>query len=139
MPSFDWQRKRSTSFGKVWVPVAEVQFRAVNGVFKPVLMQIGSGAVVSLMRRSMAEEIGLRLEAGRRITLSTVGGSTTQAFVHELTLRFGASGSESMVPVAVADSETVPNLLGRQGVFEVFHIHFDPVAHRTRIENSSAA
>ncbi len=133
MAWFDWQRKPSASFGEVWVPVAVVQLQTTRGTFSSVLPFVDSGSVISLLRRSVADELGLQIDSGRQIALHNVAGSQTEAYVHELTLRFAANERTIRAPFAIATRETVPNLLGRLGVFEQFELWFDPRKHRTYI------
>src|SRR5947208_968725 len=116
MVSFEWQRKPSKNFGEVWVPVAVVQLQTSQGRFRSFQGYLDSGSVASLLRRSAADELGLRIEAGRRIFLSNVGGSQTEAFVHELRIRFSADDPPILASFSFCSSETVPNLIGALGV-----------------------
>ena len=95
-------------------------------------MQVDSGAVVSLLRRSAADLLGVELQSGRKIDLLSIGGSQTDAFVHELKTRFD-EGIVLPVPYAIATTEGVPNLLGRQGVFDRLQMDFDATLQQTRI------
>ena len=72
------------------------------------------------------------MASGRRIELSGVGGSKTEAYVHELPARLGP-GFELPIPFAIATVETVPNLLGRLGVFDRLQVDFDATLEQTRI------
>jgi len=133
MTSFEWRRKSSNHFGEVLAPVAIVKLRSTRGVFVPVLTYIDSGAIVTLLRRTVADELGISLDAGRRIVLSNVGGAQTEAFVHELPIRFSEADEAVNAPVAFATNDRVPNLLGRVGIFDRFQITFDPARRETRI------
>lgn len=85
---------------------------------------------MSLLRRSAGDLLGVQTANGRRIELGSVGGGTTVAHVHTLPTRF----SETLVfPVeyAIAESESVPNLLGRRGVFDNLQIDFDSTLTHT--------
>ncbi len=121
-------------FGDVWAPVAVIQLQTARGQFRSIEAYLDSGAVVTLLRRSVAAEFGFVLESGRPIVLSNVGGAHTNAFVHEVNLRFSASNPPVTAPIAFAASEGVPNLIGRLGVFDRFEITFDPIRRETRIE-----
>lgn len=135
MATFEWHQKESTHFGRVWVPIVIAQFQAPSGRFCRLHMFVDSGAVVSLVRRSMAEELGRDLEAGRPVQLTNAGGASNEAFVHDLTMRLTNEEKPMIVPVAIAVRENVPNLLGRLGVFDRRHIEFDPRQRLTRIES----
>jgi hypothetical protein len=132
MPEYSWRRRATTHFGVVWVPYAEVGIQRSNGRFQAFALQVDSGAVVSLLRRSVAELLGIELESGRKIELATIGGGKTRAHVHELLSRFD-DGMQLTVPYAIADTEDVPNLLGRRGVFDVLQVDFDASLEQTRV------
>jgi len=133
MPIYPWQRRPTESFGEVWVSIAELQVQGRAGRWHTLAVQIDSGAVISLLRRSYADLFGVRLESGTRVALHSVAGGQATAFVHEFPVRFGNELTMT-VPVAIADRETVPTLLGRLGVFEHLHIAFDGAKRHTSIE-----
>jgi hypothetical protein len=80
----------------------------------------------------VADLLGLDLNAGRKVDLAGVGGASTIAYLHNLHTRFDGSLILE-VPFAIADSETVPNLLGRLGVFDRLQVSFDPCLRETRV------
>lgn len=127
-----WRRVATKHFGEVSVPYAHIQVQAAGGRFQSFSLQVDSGATVSLLRRSVAELLGFKLKSGRRVELTSVGGSRTVAYVHTLRTRF-AEKIEIEVPFAIADNESVPNLLGRLGVFDVLQVDFDATTRGTEI------
>lgn len=128
-----WRKRPTKYFGEVLVPFAHIQVRSDDkSPFQTLALQMDSGAVVSLLRRSVADVLQLDWESGRRIALSGVGGGSTSAYVHHLHTRF-TPGIELQVPFAISDTERVPNLLGRLGVFDAMQIHFDPTFAETNI------
>lgn len=131
MATFSWRRRHSPHFGDGWVPFAEVEIRSKPGNWFTFALQVDSGAVVSLLRRSSADALGLAWDGGRRIELSSVGGSKTVAYVHDLDVRLNDSLALRM-PFAIASNEQVPNLLGRAGVFDQLQVDFDPTLTETR-------
>ena len=88
---------------------------------------------MSLLRRSVADLLGVKLEKGRRIEVTSVGGGQTVAYVHELHSRL-AENIAYRIPFAIADTEAVPNLLGRLHVFDRLQIDFDGTMQETRID-----
>lgn len=132
MPVYSWRRRPTKHFGDVWVPYAEVEIQQTDGHFQALALQVDSGAVVSLLRRSVADVLGVDLESGRRIELGSVGGGRTNAYVHEIPSRFG-DGVEKTVAYAIAEIENVPNLLGRHVVFDELQVDFDASLEETRI------
>lgn len=75
MAVHNWRRLPTKHFGEVWVPFALIELQRADERFQALALQIDSGAVVSLLRRSAADLLGLELEAGRRIEMTSVGGS----------------------------------------------------------------
>jgi len=132
MPTYKWRRLPTKHFGEVSVPFAHIELQRSDGCFQRFALQIDSGAVVSLLRRSVADLLGVRLDAGKRIEVTSVGGGATVAYVHELKTRF-ADTVVYNVPFGIADTESVPNLLGRLGVFDVLQVDFDATLNETRV------
>lgn len=132
MATFSWRRRHSPHFGDGWVPFAEVEIQSKPGKWYGFALQVDSGAIVSLLRRSAADALGLTWDGGRRIELSSVGESKTVAFVHDLDVRLNDSLTLH-APFAIASIETVPNLLGRTGIFDQLQVDFDSTLTQTRI------
>lgn len=131
MAAFSWRPRTTDNFGSVQVPFAEASLQAASGRKHRVALQVDSGAVVSLLRRSVADLLGLSFENGRELRLSAVGGSPTQARLHEIDTHI--DGIELRVPYAIAETENVPNLLGRLGVFDRLQVDFDPTLQETNL------
>lgn len=132
MAEFEWLQRARRHFGTVWTPVARVHLVDVAGRWRGFVAQVDTCAVVSLLRRSVADVLGLQFDRGRRVDMAGVGSGVTIAFVHQLRLRI-ASGLEIVTEFAIAEHEDVPNLLGRVGIFDRLRIEFDPTKHVTRI------
>jgi hypothetical protein len=101
-------------------------------------MFVDSGAIVSFVPRSFAEELGVDLESGRPVRLANVAGGHNDAFVHDLMMRLDDDEPTMVVPVAIATREGVPSLLGPLGVFDQRRIEFDPQQRLTRIDPAPA-
>ena len=132
MAVYSWSRHRTKHFGDVAVPLAHIELQSSDNSFVALAVQIDSGAVVSLLRRSVADLLGISLESGRQVELSSVGGAQTKAYVHELVTRFSPD-LVLTIPYAIADTERVPNLLGRLGVFDKLQVDFDATVRETKI------
>jgi len=132
MAVYSWSRHRTKHFGSVAVPLAHIELQSSDNSFLAFAVQIDSGAVVSLLRRSVADLLGIDLESGRQVGLSSVGGAQTKAYVHELVTRFSPD-MVLTIPYAIADTERVPNLLGRLGVFDELQVDFDASVRETKI------
>ncbi len=132
MPTYRWRSRPTKHFGDTYVPFAQVSLRANDSSFHVLALQIDTGAVVSLLRQSMAELLGIDLESGRRVELGSIGGTQTVAFVHNIYTKFCAN-IEYVVPFAIATNEIVPNLLGRSNAIDCLHFDFDGTLQETRI------
>jgi len=127
-----WRRLPTKHFGEVWVPLAHIQLQGTDGKLHALALQIDSGAVVSLLGRSVADLLKLDLESGDRVELSSVGAPPTIAYVHPIKSVF-AETIRYTVRYAIATVEDVPNLLGRLDVFDHLQVDFDASLTETRI------
>ena len=125
MAAFLWRKRATRHFGEVWRPTSVLDLFSAGNRWVSFRCEVDSGAVVSLLRRGAADVLGLTWEDGRLVTLTSVGGQTTEARVFELTARVGER-ELSPFPVAIAQHENVPHLLGWQGFFDHVGVHFDP-------------
>lgn len=133
MPVYSWRRRTSRHFGEVFVPYAEIEIQATDGSFQEFALQVDSGATVSLLKGSAADVLGIGKKTGRRIELTGVGEAAVVAYVHDLQTRIEEHWPPLSVQFAIAESENVPNLLGRLGVFDRLQIDFDSSLTETRV------
>lgn len=133
MPIAAWDKLPSETFGLVWVPLITIQLRSASQRFWYFTAVIDSGAVISVLRRSSAEQLGIAYETGRPAELGSVGQGKLRGRIHEIPTRLESAVEPLPVPFLIADSEDVPNLLGRFGVFDRFEITFDPKQRHTRV------
>ena len=129
---FAWRARETEHFGQQWYPFAEVRLLTARQRWRPFAFQIDTGAMITVLRRSAAEHLGLPLASGMPIELGGVGGPLRRYFVHPLQARIGELGPFEL-RVAIAESESVPNLLGRLDFFDRFRVEHDPILHRTSI------
>ena len=83
---------------------------------------VDRGADVSLFTRDDAELLGLKLKEGQYKPIIGIGRTLIPTYMHVVKMRIG--DSELDVTVAFADSDEVPRLLGRAGIFTSFKITF---------------
>lgn len=119
-----WWLRPHAVFGQVPVAMAQLTLLDTSRRGHRIFFQVDSGAVVSLLSRSCAELLGLRLEDGQRVELSTVGGRATVAFVHQIQTIFS---EQIAYPVrfAISEKENVPSLLGRLDVIATLQTDLD--------------
>lgn len=119
-----WWLRPHAVFGQVPVAMAQLTLLDTARRGHRIFFQVDSGAVVSLLSRSCAELLGLRLEDGQRVELSTVGGRATVAYVHQIQTIFS---EQIAYPVrfAISEKEDVPSLLGRLDVIATLQTDLD--------------
>ncbi len=133
MPVFAWRNEPTRHFGEQPIPFASVGIKDPDERWRTFSLLVDSGAVISLLCRSVGELLRVPIESGRRITVTGVGRKENVVFVHQLTARVG-DGPEFPARFAISTSEDVPNLLGRLDVFDRFLIAFNPSRNETRFD-----
>lgn len=129
MIKYQWHDEASESFGIVKRPVAEIHVRDRSGIWRALTMYIDSGADVSIMMKSFGELFGHDIGKGRKIRLKGIGPVHITAYVHKMELLVGKEIAE--VDVAIAEDDSVPNILGRRGLFDLFEIQFKNIEKQT--------
>ena len=93
---------------------------------------IDSGATISVFKEEIAEQLGIEVESGQKITLGGVGGRIV-GFIHKLKVRI--ADKELICPVVFSHEYLVSlNLLGRSVFFEKFKIIFEENKKILRLE-----
>lgn len=131
MPAFAWRKRPTRHFGEVFVPFVQLQLSGPSSKFITLSAQLDSGAVITLLRRSVANLLGVEFEGGAAVSLGGVGGSEIKGRRHSLLCRFGADSATFHLDCVIAESEHVPNLVGRVGFFQDFQVAFDPTLEHT--------
>lgn len=132
MSVFAWRRRNTRHFGEQWVPFAEVHLKSRSGRWYTFSVQVDTGAVISVVSRSVGELLGHPAADGERIELAGVDAPARRYFVQQIPTRIGDM-SEFQMRVAVAEHEDVPNLLGRLDVLDRHQIDFDASLEETRL------
>ncbi|MDX2200619.1 MAG: DUF5677 domain-containing protein [Phycisphaerae bacterium] len=132
MPTYSWRKRLTRHFGEQWVAFADVHVLDHANRARRFSLQIDTGAVISLLRASAAKLLGIEVEAGKPLSLSSVGGAENRVFVHTLWVSFGV-GLPLPTQVAISRTEDVPNLLGRLDVLDRLQLLFDPSLRETVI------
>jgi hypothetical protein len=99
--------------------------RLIHGpTHKDVISLVDSGADLCLFHSDIGRMLGIHLESGSELTFQGVSGVRETAYVHRVSLVVSDLPSISL-DVGFTDSMAVGSgLLGQQGFFEQFHIHF---------------
>lgn len=93
---------------------------------------IDSGATISIFRPEMAERLGIKIDKGREVYLTGVGGRI-KGFLHQLKVEIG--GKQFLCPVIFSYEFTVSfSLLGREEFFKRFRIVFEEKNRIVKLE-----
>jgi len=123
MKCFDWQPEYSRSFGTVKRPLAEIYLKNAKGEWQPLFVYVDSGADVTVIKRSFADLLGVKLRSGKFAEFAGIGGGKIETFIHHIDLRIGHY-TLTGVEVAFCANDIPPNLLGRKGIFNIMDIYF---------------
>jgi hypothetical protein len=89
MPVFAWRNEPTRHFGEQPVPFASVGIKDPNERWRTFSLIVDSGAVVSLLCRSVGDLLHIPIESGQRVTVTGVGRRENEVFVHKLVARIG--------------------------------------------------
>ncbi len=98
-------------------------FQSGRGSSPTILVEVDTGAAISIAPAGLASDLGLELSSGRPVRLMGVGG-VTLAYVHPLDLSIGGDLYPA-VPVAITTDDSTPFLLGRIGFWSKVAMLFD--------------
>ncbi|MBU1499466.1 retroviral-like aspartic protease family protein, partial [Patescibacteria group bacterium] len=99
-------------FGNAINPQVKIPVKTITG-YKNVEFLIDSGAVVSALPKTMAEDLGVNLSELPRITIEGFAGQKTFAYRGEFVLMIG--NEEVVIPVVFSENPQASNSLGRIG------------------------
>ena len=117
-----YQQTLYKHFGNAINPQVELPVKTTKG-FKKMEFLIDSGAVVSALPKTKAEDLGADLTSLPRITIEGFAGQKTFAYRGEFVVKIGKE--EVVIPVVFSENSQASNILGRIGFFDQFNINFD--------------
>lgn len=117
-----YQQTLYKHFGNAINPQIKLPVKTVKG-YKEMEFLLDSGAVVSALPQTQAENLGVDLTQLPRITIEGFAGQKTFAYKGEFMVKIGAD--EATIPVVFSESQQASNILGRIGFFDDFSINFD--------------
>lgn len=125
MPSFKYKKQESGLFRKILRPVIELE--AYSGVTNDwlVLQNIlaDTGADISMLPRSLGEALVLDITRAKKAQIKgVVPEARVNVYIH--TLKFKLNSKQFNLPVAIADSDNVPPILGRVKGLDLFNANF---------------
>lgn len=126
---FDYDTEILETGKKKRFPVAIIHLQGKDKRWYRFQPYLDTGADMSLLTRLDAEILGLKFKQSKEKLIGGVGGGLVKTFIHPVNLKIGETISR--VPMAFADSDETPRLLGRRGVFSRFYICFNEFRHQT--------
>lgn len=132
MIEFDYLEEDSRLFGKIFRPVACVQFIDQKDQKLAAYMYIDSGADITLIPRQLGETLGFEIAGDEIIEIGGLGDAKVPVIIKTVTMLLGEEKITCRVAWALV--EEVPPLLGRTDLFELFTITFDQKNKKIRFE-----
>lgn len=117
-----YQQTLYKHFGNAINPQVELPVKTITG-YKKMEFLIDSGAVVSALPKTLAEDLGTDLTSLPRITIEGFAGQKTFAYKGEFVIKIGSK--EEVIPVVFSENPQANNILGRIGFFDKFNIEFN--------------
>lgn len=121
MVRFHYKQEIGRQGQSTWRPVADVWLLASSGEWIELHPYIDSGADITLVPYSFGVLLGMQKRDER---VERIGGISGSIEVINKTGRMRIGEKIISVPIAWAQTEEVPPLLGREKVFDAFHIIF---------------
>jgi hypothetical protein len=106
----------------IYRPVAEVYLKTQKGNFIKFSPYIDSGADITLIPYSLGKLIGLETKRDQIQNIGGIKGSVPIIY-EKVSIKIGQT--ETNIQVAWAQTEGVPTLLGREGIFDLFKVTFN--------------
>lgn len=120
-----FRREPSPIFRSVYRPVATVSFWVKTlRQWTNILMIVDSGADYTILPKSYAKKLGIRLSTETTpVSTSGVGG-TARVFILRSLHKVKIGSWELTIPLGFFWSNDIPPLMGRQGCLETFSVCF---------------
>jgi hypothetical protein len=96
---------------------------------------IDSGATISVLPASDAKALGIPLRRGKKIAVGGITGEPIMGYQHTIAVMF--ESEKLKIPVVFIEHESVPRILGRDGIFTSFMIVFDEAHRRVAFVDSA--
>jgi hypothetical protein len=124
MKSFDFPTEHRYEGHKALVSVRLTSARIPTWVE----MTVDSGAEISLLNRSLAKQLEIRIEDGEFFSLEVASGHIAIAYRHNVPIDL--LGHAMTIPVLLCPEWDTQNLLGMEGFFDQMVIAFDHAQKR---------
>ena len=119
---FSYRKEIGRKGTVIFRPVADIEFKSMQGEWIDCHPYIDSGADVTLIPLSLGRLLGLEIEKDKIEELYGLGSQGIPIIFKNVEVRIREF--EFNTKIAWALSEEVVPLLGRTGIFDNFHINF---------------
>lgn len=119
---------------KPWISRPLIPVRLINKDKQlKVYALLDSGADASLFHSSIAKELGIDMETGRRESFFGISGENINVYFHSINLQIIGSSETVELEAGFTDSKGVAAILGQTGFFENYHIKFERDKERLEV------
>ena len=121
--SFPFKEEKSSIFGKIYRPIAQVAFKHDQlDIWRQIDMIIDTGADYTLLPRYFARLLGVNISTDCRVieTQGVGGPGKVYLMKKEMSVRVGKY--KRVIPLGFLDNDYIPPLLGRHQFLETFRI-----------------
>lgn len=129
---FNYKEEESRITGRILRPVADVEFRSLEGEWIEAHPYIDSGADITLIPLSLGKLLGFEIEKENIKELRGIGEGIVSVVIKTVPVRIGTV--EFPARIAWSLIEEVSPLLGRLDIFNKFRITFDELEKRIVFE-----
>lgn len=122
-----WMALPSDEGEETRVPVLDVYLRTIHGHMLREVFVVDSGADVSLGPRTLCDMLGLAWEKGTPAQVRGISPRpecVVSAMIHPVEIYIREAACRVSLPFCFAEGDA-PLLLGREGFFDAFGVHFD--------------
>jgi len=114
---------KPSTLGEIFEPNIAIKVKKTDNTYINLEFLLDSGAVVSTLPKSFADELGRNLENAERIKLRGFGNSNVWGYVDNINIALNDL-EEITIPMIFAEGST-KQIIGRQGFFDIYTVVFD--------------
>lgn len=124
--SFPFKKEKSSVFGTILRPVAEVYFQhQKQDIWRYVTMIVDTGADYTLLPRFLAAPLGINLSKDCKLIDTQGVGGSSQVYLFKEKIKVRLGDLDRKIPIGFLANDYIPPLLGRQEFFDTFKVTFE--------------
>jgi len=120
---FPYQTKITKNYGLIPDPRITVFIKTLFGL-ESITFLVDTGADVSMLPRSWAQRLGIKLKELPSHTMLIASGKEMKAYRSQIVIKLSDNSREINIPCTFTASDKTPLLLGRLGIFKIFTLEF---------------